>query len=156
MLNRERSEQLFAHSEYSDAQLTDPRVLLAAMRQLHQEVTRESEELYRQWRPSIQRRSFLLSGHNLAAYLALRQRDLRPLQAALMPWGLSSLGRGESRVLANLDAVIATLAAIAQEDKAHLPKHPPLQTFFRGERLLNENAEALFGPPSSRVCKTTR
>ena len=47
MLNRERSEQLFAHSEYSDAQLTDPRVLLAAMRQLRQEVTRESEELYR-------------------------------------------------------------------------------------------------------------
>ena len=86
MLDRERSEQPFADSEYGDAQLTDPRVLLAAMQQLRQEIAQEGDELYKQWRPSIQRRSFLLSGHNLAAYLALRQRDLRPLQAALMPW----------------------------------------------------------------------
>ncbi len=148
MLDHERNEQQFAASEHDDAQLTDPHVLLATMQQLRQEVAQEGDELYRQWRPSIQRRSFLLSGQNLAAYLALRQRDLRPLQAALMPWGLSSLGRGESRVLANLDAVIATLAAIVQEDKAHLPKHPPLRTFFSGERLLSDNAEALFGPPT--------
>ncbi len=126
MLDRERSEQLFAESEHGDAELTDLRGLLAAMQHLRQEVAQETDALYRQWRPSIQRRAFLLSGHNLAAYLALRQRDLRPLQAALMPWGLSSLGRGESRVLANLDAVIATLAAIVQEDKAYLPKHPPV------------------------------
>ena len=150
MLNSEQREKLFAAGEQVDAQLTDPHALLAALQRLRQEVTQESEELYRQWRPAIQRRSFLLSGQNLAAYLALRQRDLRPLQAALMPWGLSSLGRSESRVLANLDAVIATLAAIVQEDKTHLPKHPPLRTFFLGERLLNDNAEALFGLPSSR------
>jgi pyruvate kinase len=145
MPDREQSEQPVAANEHGDEQLTDPHVLLAAMQQLRQEVAQEGDELYGQWRPSIQRRSFLLSGHNLAAYLALRQRDLRPLQAALMPWGLSSLGRGESRVLANLDAVIATLAAIVQEDKAHLPRHPPLRTFFMGERLLNDNVEALFG-----------
>lgn len=144
MLNYEQSKQLFAESEYDDSRLADPRVLLAAMRQMRQEVAQESDALFRQWRPFIQWRSFLLSGHNLAAYLALRQRDLRPLQTALMPWGLSSLGRGESRVLANLDAVIATLAAIVQEDKTNLPKHPPLRTFFLGERLLNDNAEALF------------
>jgi pyruvate kinase len=150
MLNSEQREKLFAAGEQVDAQLTDPHALLAAMQHLRQEVTQESEELYRQWRPAIQRRSFLLSGQNLAAYLALRQRDLRPLQAALMPWGLSSLGRSESRVLANLDAVIATLAAVVQEDRTHLPKHPPLRTFFLGERLLNDNAEALFGLPSSR------
>jgi pyruvate kinase len=94
--------------------------------------------------------AFLLSGHNLATYLALRKRDLRPLQTALMPWGLSSLGRSESRVLVTLDAVIATLAALAQEDKAHPPKHPALETFFCGERQLHNNTEALFGKPSSR------
>ena len=32
--------------------------------------------------------------------------------------------------------------------------HPPLSTFFQGERLLGANAEALFGAPASRrhVC----
>ncbi len=149
-MNEEQDKKPFGAGVQVDAQLTDPHALLAAMQHLRQEVAREGDALYRQWRPSIQRRAFLLSGQNLAAYLALRQRDLRPLQAALMPWGLSSLGRGESRVLANLDAVIATLAAIVQEDKAHLPKHPPSRTFFRGERLLNDNAEALFGLPSTR------
>ncbi len=89
MLDPERSEQPFTANEHGDAQLTDPHVLLAAMQQLRQEVAQAGDALYRQWRPSIQRRSFLLSGQNLAAYLALRQRDLRPLQAALMPWGLS-------------------------------------------------------------------
>ena len=44
--------------------------------------------------------------------LALRRYDLRPLQTALMPWGLSSLGRIEGRVMPNLDAVIATLEVI--------------------------------------------
>ena len=149
MLDLEQSEQSLAPDEYSDAQLTDPHVLLAVMQHLRQEVAQEGDELYTQWRSCIHRRSFLLSGHNLATYLALRQRDLRPLQAALMPWGLSSLGRSESRVLATLDAVIATLSSIVQEDKAHLPKRPPLRAFFLGERLLNENAKALFGQPSS-------
>jgi len=134
--------------EHDATQLTDPHVLLAAMQQLRQEVAQESDEKYKQWQPTIQRPSFLLSSQNLAAYLALRQRDLRPLQAALIPWGLSSLGRGESRVLANLDAVIATLAAIVQEDKAHVPEHPSLHTFFQGERQLNDNAAALFGQPT--------
>ncbi|MEH1909518.1 MAG: hypothetical protein V7L05_19070 [Nostoc sp.] len=54
------------------------------------------------------------SSLNLAYYLALRRHDLRLLQTALMPWGISSLGRIEARVLPNLDAVIATLAAICQ------------------------------------------
>lgn len=46
---------------------------------------------------------------NLAHYLALRSRDLRPLQRRLSADGLSSLGRMESDVLGNLDAVIAVL-----------------------------------------------
>lgn len=43
---------------------------------------------------------------NLLHYVALRRRDLRPLQEKLAALGLSSLGRCESHVLANLDAVI--------------------------------------------------
>jgi pyruvate kinase len=78
MLDREQSEQLLAANEHDYAQLTDPQVLLATMQQLRREVAQEGDALFKQWRPYIQRRSFLLSGQNLAVYLALRQRDLRP------------------------------------------------------------------------------
>ena len=43
------------------------------------------------------------SARNLLHYAALRQVDLRPLQARLSQLGLSSLGRAEARVLENLD-----------------------------------------------------
>ena len=45
------------------------------------------------------------SASNLMHYLALRQHDVRELQNHLAVLGLSSLGRSESHVLANLDAV---------------------------------------------------
>jgi pyruvate kinase len=54
-----------------------------------------------------------MSALNLAHYLALRSHDLRPLQRRLMPLGLSSLGRAESRVLVSLDSVTVALAAQA-------------------------------------------
>src|ERR1035441_2091116 len=62
-------------------------------------------------------KEFEASANNLAAYLALRQQDLRPLQDSLMVLGLSSLGRIESRVLPALHAVRASLAAIAGEKR---------------------------------------
>jgi pyruvate kinase len=67
-----------------------------------------------------------------------------------MPWGLSSLGRSEARVLPNLDAVIATLHAICRTDGAAAPSHPPLRAFFRGDRLLQRNVDALFGAAQAR------
>jgi pyruvate kinase len=79
---------------------------------MRDEIAEEAADLARRWRPQIKRRSFCLSSCNLAAYLALRRRDLRALQEALTRFGLSSLGRSEARVLANLDAVIATLERI--------------------------------------------
>ena len=45
------------------------------------------------------------SARNLLHYLALRRRDLRPLQLRLAKLGLSSLGRAESHVLSAVDAV---------------------------------------------------
>ncbi len=134
-------------SEEQDA-LSDPRSLLTIMHQLRQDITREAEQQYKLWEPEIQQPSFVPSAQNLAAYLSLRKRDLRPLQTALMPWGLSSLGRSESRVVPSLDAVISTLATIVEPDSGSRPARPPLQTFFQGERLLHENATALLGPAS--------
>jgi pyruvate kinase len=48
-------------------------------------------------------RDYRPSARNLAHYLALRQKDHRLLQERLAVLGVSSLGRAEAHVLANLD-----------------------------------------------------
>ncbi len=133
----------------STANLSAPQDLLTALRELRATVYQEGQAIFDQWRSQIQRPAFIDSSLNLAYYLALRRHDLRCLQTALMPWGLSSLGRIEARVLPNLDAVIATLAAICQPGDTSLPQHPPLTAFFEGERLLQQHTEDLFGVSSS-------
>lgn len=78
---------------------------------------------------------------NMLHYLALRSRDLRPLQERLTDAGLSSLGRMESNVLGNLHAVLAVLDDAIDGvvgDRIIMP----------GERLraeLPRGAAALFG-----------
>ncbi len=127
--------------------------LLSAARALRDDVDREGRATFARWRTAIRRRAFVPCALNLAHYLALRRRDLRSLQTRLMPWGLSSLGRSESRVLPTLNAVVATLAVLRapQADAAPRPNRPPLRTFFRGERLLERNVRTLFGAaPSQR------
>jgi pyruvate kinase len=119
--------------------------LLEALEKLRNDVVTEGTQTWRQWEASIERRSFCLSARNLACYLALRKRDLRPLQKALSQWGLSSLGRSEAHVVPSLNAVIATLAFIAHPDDPSLPQHPPPHHFQRGDRILRRNVDALFG-----------
>ncbi len=126
----------------------DARALLLALEELRSAVQEEAAQQLDEWRPRIERRSFVLSAHNLAAYLALRRRDLRELQLALMPLGLSSLGRCESRVLANLDATTAMLARSLGADRP--PPYPRARSFFRGTRLLQRHANEVFGPVSRR------
>jgi len=67
-------------------------VLLDELVELRAEVVAEGRDLLEGWRPALRRRAFLPSALNLAHYIALRRRDLRGLQEALMPLGLSSLG----------------------------------------------------------------
>ena len=121
------------------------REVLAELRQLRDAVGSEAAEQLEVWRGRIERRSFLLSARNLAAYLALRRRDLRELQLTMMPLGLSSLGRCESRVLENLDANIALLSRVLQEGSGGFARP---QAFFRGGRLLERHASEVFGPSS--------
>ncbi|HEU5077472.1 MAG TPA: pyruvate kinase [Polyangiaceae bacterium] len=86
-----------------------------------------------------------LGARNLLHYLAVRQRDLRPLQADLAALGLSSLGRMER-------CVVETLARV--EHALHcLRGEPPERPFFEGplrsdagERLLAKHTDALLGP----------
>jgi pyruvate kinase len=116
--------------------------LLEAVQELRQAVAGEGRQLWRGWRIGG-RRSFRISALNFAHYLALRRRDLQALQSDLMPYGLSSLGRLEGRVLANLDAVIGALTALTG---GVVPHYPRQRAFFRGERLLQANADELLGP----------
>jgi pyruvate kinase len=93
------------------------------------------------------------SAANLLHYVALRRHDLRPLQEHLAARGLSSLGRSEPDVLANLDAVIAMLrratgrGAAAPDESSGASELRPR----RGAVLLEKNTEMLLGPrPAER------
>ncbi|MDR3631982.1 MAG: pyruvate kinase [Desulfocapsaceae bacterium] len=89
------------------------------------------------------------SARNLLHYLALRRRDLRPLQLRLAALGLSSIGRAESHVLATIDAILQVLHRLVKR-----PWHPSLSPetevidFMDGQRLLAEHTESLLGPAS--------
>src|SRR6516164_4174458 len=101
------------------------REILRQLIALRSDVTGVGEKLTSGWRPLVADTSFKHSARNLAHYLALRRHDLRSLQQALVPLGVSSLGRCEAHVLATLDAVIATLAAIVGSGAASIAKRPP-------------------------------
>ncbi len=127
------------------AQESEIRSLFGAVKSLRDDVVAEGDAILEGWRPRIERHAYLQSAHNLARYMALRRRDLRDLQQELMPWGLSSLGRCEARVLENLDAVHATLEALSSHD-AEPPAWPSADEYFRGHRLLERETEAALGP----------
>ncbi|HYM97554.1 MAG TPA: pyruvate kinase [Candidatus Sulfotelmatobacter sp.] len=124
-----------------------PAQLLEALLALRHDVIRDRDATVERWQAHLDRAAAAPNITNLAAYLALRRHDLRGLQMALMPWGLSSLGRIESRVLPTLDAVIQTLAVLSgTEHDQPLPGRPTLAAFFEGEDLLERNTGAVFGP----------
>lgn len=87
----------------------------------------------------------LASARNLVHYLALRRRDLRPLQVALAARGLSSLGRCEGHVLATVEAVGRALAALGDGAPPRPSREPPLDVEAAGA-LLEARTRALLGP----------
>jgi len=92
------------------------------------------------------------SARNLLYYLAFRRFDLRRDQTRLAHWGLSSLGRSESHVLYNLDAVLGGLDRLrGRPPVTRTPSAGPDPE--RGRRILERNARTLLGPtrPGRRV-----
>ena len=84
------------------------------------------------------------SACNLAHYLAMRRFDMRRLQERLAWMGVSSLGRAETHVLANLDKVLGILhRLLGRRWTPHTDEEPA--GFQRGAALLERHAEALFG-----------
>jgi pyruvate kinase len=123
------------------------RDLVDGLVELRRDVEREAQQTFERWRPGLKRLGFLPSAYNLAAYLAFRKRDIRPFQEELASWGLSSLGRSEGRVLANIDAVLSCLAVLTGRTDVGVRPRPRPASFRLGEWLLDRNTRALFGPP---------
>lgn len=129
--------------------MNTPKDLLVALRALHADVEAQAAEICQRWEqiPSVSahatRRAFLISERNLAAYLALRATDLRELQDALQPLGVSSLGRAESHVIEQLKATISVLEVLAGEPRTMTP--PTRTQFLRGDRLLKRHTDEVFG-----------
>ncbi|MGY8665783.1 pyruvate kinase [Bradyrhizobium sp. UFLA05-109] len=122
-----------------------PADVLHEVESLHDEVEREGREISGRWRDWIERENFAASALNFAHYLAFRRRDIRPLQRRMMQFGLSSLGRAESRVLPTLDAVLNTLrSAVAGAAYTQVAS----EEFFAGEARIAASAEELLGPLS--------
>jgi len=83
------------------------------------------------------------SARNFAHYLAIRRQDIRPLQRDLAALGLSSLGVLESHVMASLNAVMARLEDLSDQEESSKPLAPA--DFVSGPGLLEEHADTLLG-----------
>ncbi|GEM44523.1 pyruvate kinase [Deinococcus cellulosilyticus] len=123
----------------------NPHTLLAVLQDMHQQVQQEGERTFKHWQPDLVRKNFRPSALNLASYLALRRMDLRELQQELGRYGLSTLGRSESRVLLQLQAVLATLHALTGEPYTH----PASASWGEGSELLRSNTLELLGEAST-------
>ncbi|MFI5322827.1 MAG: pyruvate kinase [Thermodesulfobacteriota bacterium] len=86
------------------------------------------------------------SAKNLLHYLTFRRHDLRELQSELAELGLSSLGRSESHVLATVDAVLLTLARLADFPIQITGNGTDKLDFKSARKLLEEHTKTLLGP----------
>ncbi len=123
--------------------------LYTELETLRADIADEGDGLVDQWAGWIRRADFAPSARNLACYLALRRRDLCALQEELARFGLSSLGRSESRTLESLAAITALVARAAGVPEAHQPAVPARGDFIAGNRRLEEECLRVFGVPSA-------
>ncbi len=92
------------------------------------------------------------SARNLVHYWAIRQFDLRKLQAGLAMFGLSSLGRSEAHVQATLVAVRSAMAAMM--GGTWQPPPPSAVPIEHGPKILRQHTVELLGPrPAHRMAR---
>lgn len=112
----------------------------ARFNDLVQDVQAGAQTRLERWQPWLRRASYQPSTENLAAYLALRSRDVQDLQSELVTWGLSALGRCEPYVMPNLLAVQGAIDALSGQ--AQLPDRSAFQTL---SARLQAQTRNLFG-----------
>jgi pyruvate kinase len=130
----------------SNDQSLDSRELLEQLDILADELARaapENPEALQALHPSHR-----LSGYNLLHYLALRRREIRPLQARLADQGLASLGLSEAHVAASLHAVRTVLHQLL--GRTHRALHGTAPTVAQGLELLARCTGGLLGPQPDR------
>ncbi|WP_321363387.1 pyruvate kinase [uncultured Celeribacter sp.] len=133
----------------------DPKRLLIEFRGLRDRIAEETNTVWQDWDGMEMRTAFRPSAQNLASYLAFRHADLTPMQPDLAALGLSTLGRAEPHVRASLDALEATLAALAGDSAPR----PQFEDFAQGPDRLAARRDTLFGTgasgaPRSRILLT--
>jgi pyruvate kinase len=109
----------------------------------------EALQLAQKFSPQIENAhpAFRDSTRNLLHYLALRHRDIRDMQQQLADLGLSSLGRSESHVLPNLQAVRNQLEVWLQGGR--ISTEPPLP-FLKKSTPLKVHTGQLLGPATDQ------
>ena len=105
----------------------------------------ENEAALSQWLGSVDP-GYRASARNLAHWLALRKSDRRPLQEKLARIGVSSLGRAESHVLANLDKVLGILHRLTGQPWQPRSEDEPAG-IQSSRRLLERHTADLLGAP---------
>lgn len=131
------------HLDSCVLQHPDVEDLLGELTAIRADMVADSALLPREWLDEVHP-NYRDSARNLLHYLALRRRDLRPLQHRLAVLGLSSLGRAESHVLTTMDAVLEALHRLAGQNGPS-----PIETgvdFDSGQRLPAGHTDALLGP----------
>ncbi|MBS4730738.1 hypothetical protein MSM1_21300 [Mycobacterium sp. SM1] len=130
---------------------------VAQLLRLESEVNRllsqlgEAESLWSRWLATVAEEQ-RTSARNLVHYWAIRQNDLRDLQARLAAFGLSSLGRSEAHVEATLSLVRSAIGAML--GNGWHPPPPPTVRMEEGIRLLRQRTVDLLGPqPMGRVTR---
>ncbi|GAB3058667.1 pyruvate kinase [Salinicoccus sesuvii] len=122
----------------------DAQVLLQEVMDVRDAVIQQGDALFNEWNRDGMREAYTHSAANLAYYMAFRSQDMRTLQEKLIPWGLSSLGRLEADVLGTLNAVVRTLAYIADQDVEDID-YRSSDSFLERNQTLRKNSDELFG-----------
>jgi len=97
--------------------------------------------------------TYSLSARNFSHYLGLRRLDLRSLQEKLARIGVSSLGRAESHVLANLDKVLGILHRLADREWTSRSDDEPIGLNSSKELLELHTTDLLGVAPHDRLVR---
>ena len=119
--------------------------LLRELKHFRAEVAKTKKKLMTEWKQQINLHEFESSAGNMAAYIGLRRHDLSEIQSQLAAMGLSSLGRTEGHVLANLDAVIHALEALNGTPAPVKKFIATVRAFGKDGDCLSQRTKELFG-----------
>ncbi|MFO1432016.1 MAG: pyruvate kinase [Candidatus Competibacteraceae bacterium] len=138
----------------ADASVAELRGLLSDVLSLRDEVVNSAAQELEHYKLYYADGRFNPSALNLAHYLALRRRDLRPLQDRLADVGLSSFGHGEANVLANLNRVIRLLQRAVGVNAREIEAVAGEATEGEAMQWLTQRTDVLFGPrPEQRLVR---